>query len=39
MEVQEAQRLKHLEQENSRLRRLVAEQALDLLVLRDVLAK
>jgi putative transposase len=36
MQVEEAQRLKHLEQENTRLRRLVADQALDLLVLRDV---
>jgi len=39
MQVEEAQRLKHLEQENTRLRRLVADQALDLLVLRDVLGK
>jgi len=32
----EAQRLKALEQENSRLKRIVAEQALDFSMLKDV---
>ena len=32
----EAQRLKVLEQENARLKRIVAEQALDISVLKDV---
>ena len=32
----EAQRLKVLEQENSRLKRIVAEQALDISMLKDV---
>ena len=32
----EAQRLKLLEQENSRLKRIVAEQALDISMLKDV---
>ncbi len=32
----EAQRLKALEQENSRLKRIVAEQALDISLLRDL---
>lgn len=32
----EAQRLKALEQENSRLKRIVAEQALDVSMLKDV---
>ena len=32
----EAQRLKALEQENSRLKRIVAEQALDISMLRDL---
>ena len=32
----EAQRLKALEQENSRLKRIVAEQALDISMLKDV---
>jgi hypothetical protein len=32
----EAIRLKHLEQENSRLKRIVAEQALDISMLKDL---
>ncbi len=32
----EAQRLKALEQENARLKRIVAEQALDISMLKDV---
>ena len=35
----EAARLKALEEENARLKRLVAEQALDNLVLKDLLRK
>lgn len=39
MDVSEARRLKALEEENQKLKRLVAEQALDILVLKDVLQK
>jgi putative transposase len=39
MEVSEAKRLKQLEDENRRLKRLVAEQALDNQVLKDLLGK
>ena len=39
LEVSEAKRLKQLEEENSKLKRLVAEQALDLVMLKDVVAK
>jgi putative transposase len=39
MDVSEARRLKSLEEENLKLKRLVAEQALDILVLKDVLQK
>lgn len=39
MEVAEAKRLKALEDENGRLKRLVAEQALDNQKLRDLLGK
>lgn len=39
MEVSEARRLRVLEEENRRLKRLVADQALDLLALRDLLSK
>lgn len=39
LEVSEARRLRLLEEENSRLKRLVAEQALDIVVLREVLEK
>lgn len=37
--VNDARRLRVLEEENARLKRLVAEQALDVQALRDVLAK
>lgn len=39
MDVNEAKRLKALEEENSRLKRLVAEQALDIQILKDVNSK
>ena len=39
MEVSDARRLQALEQENARLKRLVADQALNLQVLKDVLGK
>jgi len=39
LEVSDARRLRALEEENRRLKRLVAEQALDVQALRDVLAK
>ena len=39
MEVNEAQRLRGLEEENRRLKRLVADQALDIQMLKDVNAK
>lgn len=39
MEVSEARRLKALEDENQKFKRLVAEQALDILVPKDVLQK
>ena len=39
MEVSEARRLKQLEEENRRLKRLVAQQALDLQVLKEILGK
>lgn len=37
--VDELRRLKELEQENSRLKRLVADQALDIQILKDVNSK
>lgn len=37
--VPEARRLKQLEEENARLKRLVADQALNLVVLKDLLGK
>lgn len=37
MQVSEARRLKQLEEENLRLKRIVADQALNLQVLKDVL--
>ena len=37
MDVSEARRLKQLEDENRRLKRIVADQALNLLVLKDLL--
>ena len=39
MEVADAKRLKQLEEENRRLKAIVADQALDLRALKDVLAK
>lgn len=39
MEVSEAKRLKALEEENRRLKRLVADQALDIQILKDVNSK
>ena len=39
MQVNDLRRLRELEAENSRLKRMVAEQALDLQVLRDVVKK
>ena len=36
MELSEAKRLKDLEEENARLKKLVADQALDIQMLRDV---
>ena len=39
LEVSEARRLRQLEDENRRLKHLVAEQVLDLQALRGVLAK
>jgi putative transposase len=39
MDVKEAKRLRDLEAENNRLKRLVADQALDITVLKDALGK
>ncbi len=39
LDVREATRLKALEEENARLKRLVAEQALDNQILKDLLRK
>jgi putative transposase len=39
MTVSEAQRLRFLEAENSKLKRLVAEYALDIVALKDVVSK
>ena len=39
LEVSEARRLKQLEEENQRLKRVVADQALDIQVLKEVLVK
>jgi putative transposase len=39
MNVSEAQRLKALEVENAKLKRIVADQALDIVALKDVLSK
>ena len=36
MEASDAKRLKQLEEENSRLKKLVADQALDIQVLKDI---
>ena len=39
MTVSEAKRMRSLESENSKLKRLVAEQQLDILVLKDIVSK
>ncbi len=39
MDVSEARRLKSLEEENRRLKRLVADQALDIQMLKDINSK
>ncbi len=39
MDVSDAKRLRQLEEENSRLKKMVAEQALDISILNDVLSK
>ena len=39
MNISDAKRLRQLEDENARLKRLVGEQALDIVVLKDVLSK
>ena len=39
MSVSEAQRLKQLETENAKLKRIVADQALDIVALKDVVSK
>ena len=39
MEVSELRRLKELEKENERLKRLVADQALDIVMLKDINSK
>lgn len=39
LQVSEAQKLRRLEAENAKLKRLVADQALDNLVLKDLLSK
>jgi putative transposase len=39
MQVAEAKRLKDLEIENAKMKRLIANQALDILVLKDALGK
>lgn len=39
MEVQDAKKMRGLEAENAKLKRLIAEQSLDILVLKDALGK
>jgi putative transposase len=39
MEVSEAKRLKQLEEENAKLKRIVADQALDITKLKDLVEK
>lgn len=39
MTIAEAQRMKALESENSKLKRLVADQQLDILVLKEIVSK
>jgi putative transposase len=39
LEVSDARRLKELEEENRKLKRMVADQALDIVALKDVVSK
>ena len=39
MDVSEAKRLKQLEEENAKLKRIVADQALDITMLKDLVGK
>lgn len=39
MEVSDARRLKELEEENRKLKRMVADQALDIVALKDIVSK
>ena len=39
LQVEEAKRLKQLEEENRRLKRLVADQALNIQILKDVVGR
>ena len=39
MDLSDAKRLKHLEDENRRLKRIVADQALDITMLKDINSK
>jgi putative transposase len=39
MDISEARRLKALEEENRKLKRVVADQALDIVALKDILSK
>ena len=39
LDVSEAKRLKQLEEENSKLKRIVADQALDITMLKDLVGK
>ena len=39
MNISDAKRLRQLEEENARLKRLVGEQALDIVVLKDLISK
>ena len=39
MNISDAKRLRQVEEENARLKRLVGEQALDIVVLKDVISK
>lgn len=39
MEVSDAKRLRQLEEKNARLKKMVAEQTLDISILKDVLSK
>ena len=39
MNISDAKRLRQLKKENARLKRLVGEQALDIVVLKDVIQK